>query len=127
MDKAVKCWNHSMNGLFPKNVKNKNIVYFINTIHIIGVLFIQYGIFLPPKYLKYHILYLIIIFSSYIVLKNQCFMTLLSNYFSDSYITFLCIKMNDAKLILILSLFASIIFSIEPSISPFNLLKKLFN
>ena len=121
MNNAIKCWIHSMNGLFPKNVKNKKIVYFINTIHIIGVLFIQYGIFLPPKYLKYHILYLIIIFSSYIVLKNQCFMTLLSNHFSEEIKeAFLCIKMNQAKLILLLSLIASIIFSIEPSISPFN-------
>lgn len=126
MDSTIKCWNHSLNALFPKDIPNKNLVYFINIIHIIGVLFIQYGAFLPPKYLKYHLIYLIVIFTSYIILKNKCFMTMLSNYYSKRIYKFLCIKMTDAKVLLILSLFANVIFTIEPSISPYNLIKKIF-
>ena len=80
-----------------------------------------------PKYLKYHLIYLIIIFTSYIILKNKCFMTLLSNYYSKKLYTFLCIKMNDAKILLILSLFANVIFTIEPSISPYNFFKKIIS
>ena len=125
MDKAIKCWDHSLKSLFPKNIPNKKLVYTINIIHILGVLFIQYGMFLPPKYLIYHISYLILIFTSYIILKNRCFMTIISNYYSNQYIKFLCIKMTDAKFLLLLCLFSSVIFKLEPSISPFNIVKKI--
>lgn len=125
MDSTIKCWNHSLNVLFPKDIPNKNIVYFINIIHIIGVLFIQYGAFLPTKYLKYHLIYIIAIFTTYIIFKNKCFMTILSNYYSKRIYKFLCFKMNDAKILLILSLFANVIFTIEPSISPYNFINKI--
>lgn len=74
-----KCGIHTYSSLFPEDIENKWLVYIINIIHIIGVLVIQLGIFLAPKYLKYYILYLLILFISYILLNNRCFMTVLSN------------------------------------------------
>ena len=69
-----------MNELFPKNINNKFIYYFINFFHIIGVCAVQFGVFLPFNYLIYHILYIIVIMLSYLMFNRQCYMTLLSNW-----------------------------------------------
>ena len=120
------CTKYSWNNLFPKKVKNKLLVYFINIIHIIGVLVIQFGLFLPPKYLKYYIFYLILLFISYFIFRNQCFMTKISNYFGESYYDSLCIKMTQAKFILYLYLFYATLSIINPNISMYNLITRHF-
>ena len=117
-----KCVIDTWKNLFPKKVKNKKIVYLINIIHIIGVAIIQFGILLPPKYLKYYIFYLLFLFTTYSIFKNQCFMTKLSNYFGESYYDSLCIKMTQAKIILYLYLFYAILSIINPNISLYNLI-----
>lgn len=119
------CVNHSWNNLFPKKVKNKKIVYFINILHIFGIFAIQFGIFLPPKYLKFYVFYLLFLLVTYIILKNRCFMTELSNYFAQKYYDSLCIKMSQAKFILFLYLFYACLSIINPSISLYHMIKTL--
>ena len=121
------CVVHTYTNLFPSKVKNKKLVYVINFFHIIGVAIIQFGIFLPPKYLKYYVFYLLFLFFTYIIFKNKCFMTELSNYVGESYYDSLCIKMTQAKFILLIYLFLACIFYIYPKISPYKLLSYYFN
>lgn len=97
-----KCYLHSINSLFPKNINNKKYVYQINILHIIGVLLIQLGPLLPPKYMPYYIIYLSILLSSYALLNNQCFMTILSNYISKTNYNPLCIPFNFAQFIMMI-------------------------
>ena len=109
-----KCGIHTYTSLFPNDVSNKYLVYFINIIHIIGVLIIQFGILLPPNLLKYYITYLVFLFISYILLNNRCFMTVLSNYFGNKNYNSLCIKMNEARYILAIYLIVAVFFFIYP-------------
>ena len=92
-----KCSKYSLNTLFPKDVKNKKTVYTINIIHIIGVLYIQLGILFPVWTLKYYILYCTFLLITYILFKNHCFVSILSNYYSEVNYNLLCIKMDEAK------------------------------
>jgi len=124
IDLVHKCGVHTFVTLFPNKIKNKPLVYFINIIHIIGVLFIQLGLLLPVPALKYYILYITFLFITYILLNNQCFMTLVSNYYSKRNYNALCIKMNEAKIVLLGFLVLAIIFVMYPQIAPYNLIKK---
>ena len=120
LNKVIQqCGLHTYSSLFPDDVDNKNIVYTINIIHIIGVLVIQFGILFPPRILKYYIVYIIFLFISYILLNNRCFMTILSNYYGNKNYNSLCIKMNEAKYILAIYLVIAIFFYLYPKI--FNL------
>ena len=129
MDSFNSCVRHTFKSLYPgrDKIDNSSFVYMINTIHLLGVLFIQFGILLPSKYLSYYIYYLMLIFISYFYFRNNCFMTIISNYYSGKYLNMLCIKFTQAKLILILYLLLATIFYIEPSISFYNIIKRLFN
>ena len=97
-----KCYLHSINSLFPKNIHNKKYVYQVNILHILGVLLIQIGPLLPPKYMPYYIIYLSILLSTYALLNNQCFMTILSNYISKTNYNPLCIKLSLAQVIMVI-------------------------
>ena len=121
-----QCGLHTYSSLFPKNIDNKFLVYFINIIHIIGVFVIQIGILFPPFLLKYYIVYLIFLFVSYIMLNNRCFMTVLSNYFGNKNYNSLCIKMNEARSILAIYLFVAIFFYLYPNYSIFNTFQRIF-
>ena len=52
-----KCGSHTLDTLFPEDVNYRGLVITINIIHILGVLVIQLGILLPPRFMKYYILY----------------------------------------------------------------------
>lgn len=121
-----QCGLHTYSSLFPDNIDNKFLVYFINIIHIIGVFVIQVGILFPPFLLKYYIVYLIFLFVSYIMLNNRCFMTVLSNYFGNKNYNSLCIKMNEARSILAIYLIVAIFFYLYPDYSIFNTLQRIF-
>lgn len=121
-----KCGIHTYTTLFPSDVNNKFGVYFINIIHIIGVIIIQFGILLPPILLKYYIIYVVFLFISYILLNNRCFMTILSNYVGSKNYNSLCIKMNEAKYILSIYLIVAVFFYLYPKYSIFVTLKKMF-
>lgn len=123
---VTKCGLHTYSSLFPNDVSNKYLVYFINIIHIIGVIIIQFGILLPPTLLKYYIIYIVFLFISYILLNNRCFMTVLSNYFGDKNYNSLCIKMNEAKYILAIYLVVAVFFFVYPNYSIYVTLEKMF-
>ena len=123
---VTKCGLHTYSSLFPNDVSNKYLVYFINIIHIIGVIVIQFGILLPPILLKYYIIYIVFLFISYILLNNRCFMTVLSNYFGDKNYNSLCIKMNEAKYILAIYLIVAVFFFVYPNYSIYVTLEKMF-
>ena len=95
---VTKCGLHTYSSLFPNDVSNKYLVYFINIIHIIGVIIIQFGILLPPILLKYYIIYIVFLFISYILLNNRCFMTVLSNYFGDKNYNSLWTRKRNKKI-----------------------------
>ena len=62
--------------LFPKGIKAKDKfkIYFINFTHIIGTLYILFGIFTPSKYLPLYITFLITVILLYLILGDKCFM-----------------------------------------------------
>ena len=129
MESARRCLSYTFENMYPnpKNIKNPFLVYLLNTIHLIGVWVIQFGIFFPHKYLKYYVFYLMIIFMSYFIFENQCFMSKISNFYSGKDIDLLCIKFNEAKFILLIYIFLGVIFVMEPSIAPYNLIMRLLN
>ena len=122
-----KCGIHSYTNLFPEDIPNKGIVYTINILHILGVIIIQLGIFLPPVLLRYYVLYIFFLYISYILLKNKCFMTLLSNYYSGKDYDALCVRMRDAKTVLLFLLLLALFFVSFPNFAPYNLIKKYIN
>jgi len=128
LNKVIEnCVYHSFFSLFPEKIDNKLVVYAINIIHLIGILIIQIGLLLPPSLLKFYIIYLIVLFTTYIMLNNQCFMTLLSNYYSKKNFNAMCIKMIEARFILGIYLLLAIFFCLYPTYAPFNILVKLLN
>ena len=129
MSSIRKCLSYTFENMYPKadNIDNAMLVYLVNTLHLFGVWAIQFGIFLPNRYLKYYVFYLMIIFMSYFIFENQCFMSKISNFYSGKEIDLLCIKFNDAKFILLIYIFFGVIFVMEPNIAPFNLISKLIN
>ena len=121
-----KCTSDTLDALFPNDVKNRPIVIGINILHIIGVLVIQFGILLPPQYIKYYIIYIILLLVSYILLNNKCFMTEISNYIGGKNYNSLCIKLKDAKKILIVYLVIAIIFEVYPEYSFYSVLTNMW-
>ena len=126
MDSLKKCSNQTLLSLFPSDVKNRPVVITINILHILGVLVIQLGILLPPQYIKYYIIYLVLILVSYIILNNRCFMTEISNYIGGRNYNSLCIKLKDAKKILIVYLVIAIVFEVYPQYSFYTILSNLW-
>ena len=120
-----KCGKHTVSALFPDDVENRPLVILINILHIIGVLAIQIGILLSPKYIKFYIGYVVLLLITYIILDNRCFMTEISNYFGGKNYNTLCIKMKDAKKILLVYLVIGILFEIYPQYSIYNILVKI--
>jgi len=125
-NRIKKCTNDTLDALFPNDVKNRPIVIGINILHIIGVLLIQFGILLPPQYIKYYIIYIILLLVSYILLNNKCFMTEISNYIGGKNYNSLCIKLKDAKKILIVYLVIAIIFEVYPEYSFYSVLTNMW-
>ena len=120
-----KCSKYSFNTLFPKDIKNKKTVYTINIIHVIGVLYIQLGILFPVWTLKYYILYCAFLLITYILFKNHCFVSILSNYYSEVNYNLLCIKMDEAKTFLGIYLFMAVVFFMYPRYAPYNIIRGL--
>lgn len=63
--------NHHM--FLKKNLTTIDII--INILHIIGVLYIFIGMFLPSFHLPQYAIYILIIISSFHIFKNNCFLT----------------------------------------------------
>ena len=120
-----KCYKHTIDSLFPDDVNYRPLVILINIMHVIGVMTIQFGILLPPNLIKYYIVYLVVLLITYIILNNRCFMTEISNYIGGKNYNTLCVKLSDAKHILIVYLVIAILFEVYPKISLFNIFKNI--
>jgi hypothetical protein len=120
-----RCGKHTFTSLFPNDVKNRHIVILVNILHILGVLAIQFGILLPPNAMKYYIIYLVFLLIFYILLNNRCFMTEISNYIGGKNYNTLCIKLTNAKKIMVVYLVIAIIFELFPQYSFYTLLTEL--
>ena len=117
-------YDYTKETLYPSHTKNKLLVYILSSLHIIGALQIAYGIFLPPSFLVLNTVYLLIILISYYFFNGHCFMTLLTNKYSGLTRTPLYIKLNTAKIVLIINLIISIIGVINPKYSLYlNIMK----
>lgn len=126
LDMINKCGIHTYTSLYPTDVDNRVLVLLINTVHIIGVLVIQLGILLPPHLLKYYILYIVFLFITYTMLNNRCFMTVLSNYIGNKNYNSLCIKMSQAKKILLLYGIIGVIFYIYPKYALYTMITEWY-
>ena len=124
-DFIERCGKHTLISLFPNDVKNRSIVILVNVLHILGVLVIQFGIFLPPNAIKYYIIYLVFLLIFYILLNNRCFMTEISNYIGGKNYNTLCIKLTNAKKIMVVYLIFAIAFELFPEYSLYSLLSSL--
>lgn len=124
-DFIERCGKHTLTSLFPNDVKNRSIVILVNVLHILGVLVIQFGIFLPPNAIKYYIIYLVFLLIFYILLNNRCFMTEISNYIGGKNYNTLCIKLTNAKKIMVVYLIFAIAFELFPEYSLYSLLSSL--
>jgi len=71
-----KYYIKTQKSLFPKNIKPKDKlrIYIINLTHIIGTLYVFFGIFTPSKYLPLYIVFLITVILLYLILGDKCFM-----------------------------------------------------
>lgn len=119
-DILVIYYDYMKETLYPTKTKNKILVYILSTLHIIGVIQIAYGIFLPPSLLPLNTIYLATIIISYFIFNGHCFMTLLTNKFSGLTRTPLYIKFTTAKLVLLINFIISIIGVLNPKYSLYN-------
>tara|TARA_B100000674_G_C37499855_1_gene759862 strand:+ start:254 stop:691 length:438 start_codon:yes stop_codon:yes gene_type:complete len=63
-------------NIYPVSTKYPFFNYFINFLHTIFIIFTVFGIFLPPKYLKYHLANIMIMLGTWYILRC-CWMTLI--------------------------------------------------
>jgi hypothetical protein len=127
-DIMVKYFRHSMSRLFPPKCKNKSLVYFIGFFHLLGAIVLQYAPwFLPPDLLWTYFVYALANILSYIVFNQECFMTLLTNYFGKVEGCPLHVRMSTALLGVSLNLLLCIIGMIYPPLAPINIIKKAIN
>jgi hypothetical protein len=98
---------------------------FTAVLHIIGFLFIYIGILLPPKYLIFYIVYLLLIYTSYYIFNNRCIMTLFANVDTDMTKTPIYVRMQTANTFIRNLIILSTIFILIPNISPFRIIKNI--
>lgn len=92
----IKNINYHM--FFKKKLSTFDII--INILHVIGVIYIFIGMFLPPLHLPYYLLYILIILVCFKLFKNKCFLTeFISTNINDSSISDKnCKKSNLVKM-----------------------------
>lgn len=119
---AKRIWDK----LFPPHTKNKGLVYLIGVLHLVGVFFLQYGVwFLPGKYFYLYFLYITLHTLSWVFFNNNCFMTLLANYFGGNRGTSLHIRTRTAFYSVAVNLFICVIGLINPRYAPVNIFSRL--
>ena len=114
-------FHYSMRHLFPKKTKNKLIVYIIGIFHLLGAIILQYApYFLIPSLLLYYIIFVTVNLLGYYIFNDQCFMTLLSNYYGNIEGQPLKVRWKTFKNALFFNLLISIIGFICPFLAPIN-------
>ena len=98
---------------------------FVALFHIVGFYVIYFGVFLPPKYIWIHVVYLLTILISYFIFDKNCFMTLFANMGTSSKKTPIYLRMSTATVFLFMLLGVSILSIFYPNLSPFRLIKSI--
>jgi len=121
-------YNYVINILYPSTITNKNkiFIYTLSTLHIIGTHMISLGVLFPPKYQPLYLFYVMSILVSYKIFDNKCFITLLSNKYSNETKSPLYIKMSTANKLIFFHISLSIIAILFPKYSIYNLIRHLF-
>ena len=128
MEDVVSLYKNRMhNILFPKDIDNKFLVYFFNCFHIFGTLMIQFGIFFPPKYMPLYLIYILMILAGYKLLENNCFMTVLSNYYSGKDDNPLYVRMETVRNLVIRNIIIAVYNYVNPELSLYSLIKMGIN
>ena len=128
MEDVYNLYSKKMSSiLFPENIKNKYLVYLLNLIHIFGVFMIQFGIFLPPKYMPFYLIYIVFLLIGYKFLENNCFMTILSNYYGETNENPLYIRMETARNVVLKNVIIAVYNYLIPEYSIYSLTKNLIN
>lgn len=126
-DIFVRFFYNTMLSLFPKNIESKRdkiIVYIVGYFHLLGALVLIHApIFLPPNLLPYYIVYVIMNFVAYALFEQQCFMSLLTNYYAKAYMNPLNVRFRLAVMCVVMNLIIAIIGVIYPSLAPYNIIK----
>jgi len=119
--------NKIYNNIFPKNGKNKFILLLIRLIHILGIIFILLGCFLPNKILKYHIIFCIKTLVLWEFLNDKCYLSLLLQKVSELnlYPNFIPEDISFCKNWILGVMFISIFSVIIPDFSLFKIISKI--
>jgi hypothetical protein len=107
---------------FPKN---DFLTIFLGCIHVFAFMMIHLGIWLPPKILIFYVFYIAIIYLTYQIFDQNCFLTILSSISSDTNQMPIIVRMSNASRMLMIYLGIAIIGVLIPSLAPFSLLKNL--
>lgn len=120
-DISSKYFFYSMSEMFPKTDLNQWPIFITGVFHLLGALILQYGPYLLlPEYLFTYLIYAAIIICMYWVFDNNCFMTLLTNYFAGRKTSPLNIRFSLFKNIIYFNILACIIGILYPTFAPVN-------
>ena len=117
-----------VNEIFP-DCKNSTIITMIRFIHMLGIIFISIGCFLPRKFLTYHILFCIHALIGWDIFDDKCYITMVVQKIksSNKYKDFVPANMMVCRAVLLLTMLASIIGIALPQLSLFNVLTTIFD
>ena len=116
-----------LNEIFP-DCKNSSIITLIRTIHMLGIIFISIGCFLPRKFLTYHILFCIHALIGWDIFDDKCYITMAIQKIknTDKYTDFVPANMMVCRAVLLLTMMISIIGIALPQLSLFNVVTTIF-
>ena len=117
-----------LNEIFP-DCNNKSLISIIRMIHMMGIIFISVGCFLPRKFLTYHILFCVHALIGWDIFDDKCYISLLVQKIRniDNYIEFVPANMFICRCFILLTMLVSIIGIALPSLSLFNVLTTIFD
>ena len=127
-DIASLYFRHTMSKLFPPKCEKKGLVYTIGFFHLLGAIVLQYAPwFLPPNLLWMYFVYALANVVSYVIFNQDCFMTLLTNYYGKVKGCPLHIRWTTALLGVAINLTICIIGMAYPPLAPNNIIRLAFN
>lgn len=125
IDGLIKIYLKNIIKVMMPNVGPMKIFYLIiRIIHILGILFMFLGIFLPKDFRQYHIIFCLFNLLSWKILSNKCYMSLILQYsfHLPDYPELLPSNMESTIKLTFIVLFISLIGMMNPKFSLFNLI-----
>ena len=112
-----KYFYNFMNSIFPRNSKNIFLSFIVSTIHVLSLIYSILGLFMNPKYLIFYAVYMTLLLTSLIFNKNNCILTLMTNYFSGNNLFPVHLKEITTNTILSILIIYSLIAYVYPLLS----------